>query len=277
MHQYKSKLPEMEGVDNIRVDTIQGVLKYKRPGADSKVKWSPPSALRRIDLILVDEASQYDDQVWRRFFQCIKEQPHKPYTVVVADFQQLQPIDGGSFCQKFCERLEVLEQAVELKSVYRSSDQEHLVFLNTIRREQPTRARLEEYFGGRHWADKSLEECVGMGLRMQEQTGAPFAWLTCTNAGASEVCEAALALKGVSAEALRTGYPCDPTSKSELNIVAKRGIVIRLTRNLDKQRGFVNGAIAEVVDSLRGNAVFTARLVGTGNMVLGHPMQTLVF
>ena len=58
VHQYKSKLPDRDGIENIRVDTIQGVLNYKRPGADSKVTWSPPSALRRIDLILFDEGSQ---------------------------------------------------------------------------------------------------------------------------------------------------------------------------------------------------------------------------
>ena len=49
--------------------------------------------------------------------------------------------------------------------------------------------------------------------------------------------------------------------------------MIRLTRNFDKQRGFVNGAMAEVVESLRGHEVFTARLVGSGNMVLIHPLE----
>ena len=34
---FKSQLPEFDGVDKIAVDTIQGVLKYKRPGADSQV------------------------------------------------------------------------------------------------------------------------------------------------------------------------------------------------------------------------------------------------
>ena len=43
------------------------------------------------------------------------------------------------------------------------------------------------------------------------------------------------------------------------------GIVLRLSRNVDKQRGFVNGAVAVVSESLCGNAVFVARLVDTGN------------
>ena len=48
VYSFKSLLPEFAGVDKIRVDTIQGVLNYKRSGSDSKVTWSPPSAMRRI-------------------------------------------------------------------------------------------------------------------------------------------------------------------------------------------------------------------------------------
>ena len=58
-----------------------------------------------------------------------------------------------------------------------------------------------------------------------------------------------------------------------MRILAREGIVIRLSRNLDKQRGFVTGAVATVCESLRGNAVFTARRHGTGNMVLVHPLE----
>ena len=49
-------------------------------------------------------------------------------------------------------------------------------------------------------------------------------------------------------------------------ILAKPGILL-LCRNMDKQRGFVNGALANLEEPLQGNAVFTARLVGTGSMV----------
>ena len=38
------------------------------------------------------------------------------------------------------------------------------------------------------------------------------------------------------------------------------------------RRGFVNGALAVVCESLLGNGIFTAKLVGTGNMVLVHPI-----
>ena len=41
----------------------------------------------------------------------------------------------------------------------------------------------------------------------------------------------------------------------------------------NKQRGFVNGAYCEVDEPLRRKAVFIARLLATGNMVLIHPME----
>jgi hypothetical protein len=132
---------------------------------------------------------------------------------------------------------------------------------------------LEEYFDNRHWKHDALENCVARGMELAKQAGEPFTWLTCTNAGASEVCEAALSLAGVTAAELKAGMKCDPNTRSDLRIVAKPGIVIRLSRNFDKQRGFVNGALATIVESLRGNEVFTARLLGTGNMVLVHPLE----
>ena len=46
-----------------------------------------------------------------------------------------------------------------------------------------------------------------------------------------------------------------------------------MTRNFDKQRGFVNGALAAICESLDGNRVFTARLLNSGNMILIHPME----
>ena len=195
VHKYKSMLPELDGVENIAVDTIQSVLKYKRKGADSRVRWTPPSALRRIDLVLIDEGSQYENLEWERFFGSIKEQPHKPFVAIAADFQQLSPVVSGGLCERFCNRM----QSVEMKTVYRSTDPDHLVFLNRIRIEQPTREILTEYFGSRHWKKESLEVCVGKGMNIARTTENPFVWLTSTNYGAAEVCRAALSCLDVHA------------------------------------------------------------------------------
>ena len=147
------------------------------------------------------------------------------------------------------------------------------MFLNRIRLGQPDRQILTGYFDGRHWKGETLQTCVVRGMKLAEEAKEPFNWLTVTNAGASEVCEAALDSLGISKADLASGYAPDPNTKSPLRILARRGLLLRLSRNFDKQRGFVTGALVYVEESLRGNAVFTARLVGSGNMVLVHPME----
>jgi len=172
-------------------------------------------------------------------------------------------------CKKFCEQMD----SVELVTSYRTKDQEHILFLNRIRDEQPDRDTLAEYFGGRHWENSSLEACVAYGLELAAARGKVFTWLTATNKGSADVCRAALANRGISDDDLCAGYPGDPASKSNLRILARPGLVYRLTRNLDKRRGFVNGALAVCVEALKGNEVFIARLVSSGNLVLVHPVE----
>jgi len=225
VHQCKSRLPDMPGIENITVDTMQGCLRYKRPGSDSKVEWAPPSALRKKDLFLIDEASQYEDADWENYFKSIMEQPHRPFQVITGDFQQLQPVVSGGQCRKLCDTI----HKIALTTVYRSTDPAHLVFLNRIRVEQPKqREMLEEYFGDRHWKGVSLQECVQRGMRLAESEGEPFSWLCTTSAGAAEVCGAALVQEGLSSSDLEHGYLPDPSSKSPLRIVARPGILVRL-------------------------------------------------
>ena len=94
--------------------------------------------MRRIDVILCDEASQFEDTPWERLFGVVREQPHLPYTCVVADFQQLQPVVSGGLCQKMMSDW----PRIELDTVYRTSDPDQLLFLNRIRERQPSRQAL---------------------------------------------------------------------------------------------------------------------------------------
>ena len=98
------------------------------------------------------------------------------------------------------------------KTVYRTSDEEHLLFLNRIREEQPDRPCPEEYFGDRHWPssgpyqEMSLQECVSKGMELAEGTNEVFTWLTATNRGAGKICTAALLNKGITQADTALGY-----------------------------------------------------------------------
>ena len=91
-----------------------------------------------------------------------------------------------------------------------------------------------------------------------------------TNKGAEQVNQAALTIKGVTKQMLQTGYKGDPKVNAGL-IFLRKGLQIRLTRNLDKDRGFVNGAVGTIEDVL-SDCVFTVKL-SSGVMILVHPIH----
>ena len=97
-------------------------------------------ALRRIDLILVDEASKNDNKERKLLAQSVAAQPHLPYVVAAADFKQLQRVVSGGLCQKMLSDW----PCFALDTAYRTSDPEHLLFLNRIREEQPGRQTLKQ-------------------------------------------------------------------------------------------------------------------------------------
>ena len=73
VHSYRDRLPD---VDNIVVETIHSGFAIQRQ-YDKLVDYAPPSRLRRYDLILVDEASQIEDQVATLLLMGIQELPQK--------------------------------------------------------------------------------------------------------------------------------------------------------------------------------------------------------
>ena len=112
---------------------------------------------------------------------------------------------------------------------------------------------------------------------MTDADGKPCLWLTLTNKGASQVNEHVLEQRfNISAEDLEQGFQGDPNAQAGRMII-REGMRIRLTQNLDKVGGFVNGAIGDVIQVLReGNEkqspVFVLRL-SYGKLVLVHAIQ----
>ena len=107
-----------------------------------------------------------------------------------------------------------------------------------------------------------------------------FVWLCVTNKGVGDVNLAAISqlVPPITEEELASrGYPTDPNVGKEQKIIVRPGITIRCTRNIDKERGFVNGAIAVVHDVLvdydpsdgQRTCIFIAKL-STGGMILVH-------
>ena len=218
----------------------------------------------RVDLFLIDEGSQIEDPIAERLFLALQELPHKPFVTIAADYQQLSPIAGGSKMWSWCMSM----NSVELKTIFRTSDPALLDFLTTIRTTQPDKRTVAEFFHGRHLTC-SLEEAVGYGLHLGDTHKQLFSWLCVTNKGAETINRAALSHLGITDEDLCTGYPGDWNVNSPA-IVARVGIQIRLTRNLDKDRGFVNGAVGHIHVVLSPD-VFIVKLT-TGNLVLCHPV-----
>ena len=99
-------------------------------------------------------------------------------------------------------------------------------------------------------------------------------WLCVTNITVQSINEVAMQLLGYNLRE-RPGNPSDPHVGESMQFYAHPGVTIRLTRNLDKQRGYVNGAVGVVKQLLHYTdgvpTVFTVEL-SSGAMVLVHPV-----
>ena len=166
--------------------------------------------------------------------------------------------------------------------VHRTDDPKLLEFLKLIRTKQPTRREIREFFGER-LLQCDLKDAVKYGLAINAHSGKLFVWLCVTNKGVRDVNLAAISQLSppiTEKDLISRGFPTDPDVGKNCYIIIRPGLTIRLTKNIDKERGFVNGAIAVVCDVLvdynpsegRHTCIFTARLT-TGTMILVHPVS----
>jgi len=136
------------------------------------------------------------------------------------------------------------------------------------RSSQPLKREVSAFFAGRIY-ECSLETAVRDGMERARAAGQLFMWLCVTNSGADRVNRAALLCSGLSADDIAAGFLGDPKVAS-LPIVARLGLTIRLTRNLDKDRGFVNGAVGTIV-WVFDDCIFAIEL-SSGVRLLVHPI-----
>ena len=196
------------------------------------VMYAPPSRLRQFDLFLIDEASQIEDGITQRLRLALSELPQDPVIVVAADHRQLRPIAGGSEILQWCLQMD----AHYLTIVHRTNDQVLLDFLHQVRKEQPTREFLSNFYRERH-LHPDLAIAVYQGMQLQARRGQHFMWLCVTNKGAAKINDMALTYEKVSPEERTHGLPADEKAGGGTMFI-KEHLWIRLTQNLDKARGF---------------------------------------
>ena len=95
-------------------------------------------------------------------FIAIREIPQRPFFVISADFQQLNPIGASKVVRELCKPVE----KVDLVTVRKSKDNALLIFSNLVRMSQPPKRTVIEFFDGRLLFCTILE-AVKCGLQFQ--------------------------------------------------------------------------------------------------------------
>lgn len=267
--QYRSRLPPCE---EIVVETIHSAFRITR---DRDAEYIPPGRLRHFDLIIFDEISQIDAEVWRKLQTGLSELRPYPFIVFVGDFQQLQPIDGK---QPLYDSLTALRANGKLTFVElqqhdaaRCKDPVLLDFLKECREKQPTRDNLQTFFAGRVLPSDPAK-AARFAIDFERRRNCQFMFLTVKNSEAAVYNRARLHEQFPNfAEHLREhGVPGDEQSGEE-RIAFIAGMRIRLTHNVDKDRGFVNGMVGTIKTVLRKD-VFVLE-TKQGGLILVHPIQ----
>ena len=138
------------------------------------------------------------------------------------------------------QRLSHKVKPFHLTANYRTNDEELKAFLKVVRVEQPQKCYLRDFFDGRH-LQGSLDACVRWTLSEGVRRGVNFTWLCVTHVrGVAKMNMAALRSlpQPITEEDLeRDGVPGDHAAHAT-SIILRPGLRLRLSRNLDKRRGF---------------------------------------
>eukprot|EP00439_Symbiodinium_sp_Y106_P039165 s2340_g4.t2 len=232
---YRLRLPASA---NLTMETIHTAFKITR---EADKVYIPPGRLRRYDVIIFDEVSQIDADVWSELKVALGELQPGPVVIFVGDFQQLQPVHGLAQLQLDLEaqvRLGQVDHVVlQPHNMARSVDPEMLSFLHAVRTEQPSRQTLTSFFTGRTWSSDA-PSAVRQALEVEQATGRPFTFWTVTNKGAHRFNQVRLAQQFPEAASRLhegAGIPAETG-----NIVIVEDMNVRLTYNVNKDDGFVN-------------------------------------
>ena len=231
---YRLRLPANE---RLAMETIHSAFKLTR-AADAA--YIPPGKLRCFNVIIFDEVSQIDAQVWADLITALGELNPAPLVLFVGDFQQLQPVHGAPQLQLDLDTQvgEGTVDRIDLKNhnMARTIDPDMLAFLNKIREQQPSRRALQQCFAGRVW---NQSDATANAQAWQDLNEKSFTFLTVTNKAAASLNLARLALDFPREADLLANNAGIPSEDGDIIIIS--GMRVRLTYNVNKQEGFVNG------------------------------------
>ena len=264
---YRLRLPNL---NNLTMETVHSAFRITR---DADEAYIPPGRLRQYDLIVIDEVSQIEAAVWRKLRTALGELAPSPFVVFVGDFQQLQPLSGGpeleSALRKQREAQSILYVELKHHQAARAVDAEMLSFLDAARVRQPTRKELQTFFSGRIWPS-DVTAAVRTAKTIESISEKTFTFLTVTNKGAALLNLARLKLEFPQAAAILTQGGGMPTESDKVAVAP--GMRMRLTHNVDKERGFVNGNAGMVRKMLRAD-IFLLQS-DQGVPILVHPISS---
>ena len=264
---YRLRLPHMS---NLTMETVHSAFRITR---DADEAYIPPGRLRQYDLIVIDEVSQIEAAVWRKLRTALGELTPSPFVVFVGDFQQLQPLSGGPELQAALQRERETREIlfVELKhhEAARTVDPAMLAFLEAARVRQPARQELHEFFADRIWSS-NVKTAVQAAKEIEAASNKCFTFLTVTNKGAASLNMARLQLDFPEEAAMLTSGGGIPAENEK--VVIAPNMRIRLTHNVDKERGFVNGNTGVIRRVLRAD-VFLLQS-DQGMQILVHPIRS---
>ena len=260
--------------DQLTMETLHSSFKVTR---EADAQYIPPGRLRAYDLIILDEVSQVDAHAWGQIKTALAELHPRPFVVLVGDFQQLQPISGPHQLRYDLDHQHAMGRLPTIELQYHASartvDHTMLTFLHHVRTEQPDRETLQNFFAGRMLPSDPMIAAMEA-KRIERDANKSFTFLTVTNQGAWRLNQARLALDFPrAAHALQQGrgLPADPTSGENNKVVIEENMRLRLTHNVAKDKGFVNGNMGYVKTVLRPDVFVLETL--QGNLLLIHPIR----
>ena len=274
---YRLRLPPKL---DIVVETIHSAFRVTRKADEIYV---PPGRLRMYDLIIFDEVSQIDPHVWNEVSQALAELIPGPVVVLVGDFQQLQPVERG---QGLRERLNTSIREGGLRRIEllqhefaRCRDNVMIEFLNWIRFHQPSMSTLLWFFGKNGFMPKSPWAATGYAISRERATTPqrPFTFLTVSNDTAAMLNRARIDRDYPHCwDGAENDYADGDQKAGGGKLVFQPGMRVRLTRNVAKDRGFVNGALGEVEHVLRRGGSRTVFVMKATNdvRILVHSFTT---